>query len=553
MVSGNASIDAASFNNSGTINVTNIFDITAAVDFDNSGTINVTNIFDITAAADFTNAGTISANSFNAIVDSFINQSGARITAGECNFVATSSTDNGTITCLNSEGDAEVVDIATPFNGLSRNDYTDFNIPINGVVFNNSDSDATSQLLGDISKNPNINSGNAASIILAQVSGTNSLLFGALEVVGAEAVVIIANPNGISCNGCSFINASRVDLVTGSDYNRTNDSFDNIANTNITIIENGLDASSVGILNIRAGSFTNTGVLNANIFNLFVDDFDYNDKGTLTTTAFNLEVDDVFSYEDESIGFVWEENDTLTVLGTANITTNNFINHGAIDIAGSGSFEIITDYTAINQGSIVSENGSLNITTYDFFRNLTGGDIAVASLNIIAGGKVTNTATIDVGTLSITASDDSSRTNDTTGFYVSNRGNITATTLNITAVDNFYNRGNITATNFTTSAKSVFFLNKEIDSYDGTYDGGNIFLNGDSSFIADGGDGVDGGIIVNHGNIDLGVFNLDISADSFTNHEGANVTADTVNLNVSSYINDGTIDAVVISDTTIDQ
>ena len=344
-VSGNASIDAASFNNSGTINVTNIFDITAAADFNNSGTITVTNSFDITAAADFANSGTInvtnsfditaadfansgiinatnifditatnftntstiSANSFNAIVDSFINQSGATITAGECNLVVhTSSSDNGTITCLNSEGDAEVVDIATPFNGLSRNDYTDFNIPINGVVFNNSDSDATSQLLGDISKNPNINSGNAASIILAQVSGTNSLLFGALEVVGAEAVVIIANPNGISCNGCSFINASRVDLVTGSDYNRTNDNFDNIANTNITIIENGLDASSVGILNIRAGSFTNTGVLQANTFNLFVDDFDYTEKGIINATIFNLEVDDVFSYEDESIGFVWE-------------------------------------------------------------------------------------------------------------------------------------------------------------------------------------------------------------------------------------------------------
>ena len=128
-------------------------------------------------------------------------------------------------------------------------------------------------------------------------------------------------------------------------------------------------------------------------------------------------------------------------------------------------------------------NGSLNITTYDFFRNLTGGDIAVNSLNIIAGGKVTNTATINVGTLSITASDDSSRTNDRTGFYVSNRGNITATTLNITAVDNFYNRGNITADNFNiTRAKDIFFLNKEIDSYDGTYDGGNISLNGDSIF-----------------------------------------------------------------------
>ena len=34
-------------------------------------------------------------------------------------------------------------------------------------------------------------------------------------------------------------------------------------------------------------------------------------RGILTTTAFNLEVADVFSYEDESIGFVWEANDTV--------------------------------------------------------------------------------------------------------------------------------------------------------------------------------------------------------------------------------------------------
>ena len=145
-------------------------------------------------------------------------------------------------------------------------------------------------------------------------------------------------------------------------------------------------------------------------------------------------------------------------------------------------------------------------------------------MNIIAGGKVTNTATIDVATLNITANNNSARTDDRTGFYVSNRGNITATNLNIAAVDNFYNRGNITAANFTTSAKSVFLLNREIDSYDGTYDGGNISLNGDSSFRAD------GGSIENYGNIDLGVFNLDISADSFTNHASATITANTVNL-----------------------
>ena len=532
-----------------------------AASFNNSGTINVTNIFDITAAANFTNAGTISANSFNATVDRFSNQSGARITAGECNIVVhTSSSDNGTITCLDS-ADTVIDIIAIPTDGLSDNSYETFHIPPSGRVFNNSLSNGTSQLVGEIDANTNYTTDGitaTARVILVQVTSLTdiSLLLGTLEVFGDEAAVIIANPNGISCNACSFINASRVDLVTGN-YNSDTDSFNNIANGNIAIIENGLDASSVGILNIHAGGFTNTGGLQANIFNLSIDDdFDYTQRGIINTTSFNLEVGGDFSNNDATTGFVWEERDTLTVSGTANITALNFINHGTIDItnSASGSFEITTGYTAINQGSIVSD--ILTINAADFFRNLTGGDIAVNTLNIIAGGKVTNTATIDVeGTLTITANNNSARTDDRTGFYVSNRGNITATTLNITAVDNFYNRGNITADNFNiTRAKDIFFLNKEIDSYDGTYDGGNISLNGDSSFIAAGiienygniisltGDSsfiADGGSIQNYGHIDLGNNILDISADSFTNHEDATIDAATLNLAVNSYINDG--------------
>ena len=497
-------------------------------------------------ANSFANSGDISANSFNAIVDAFINQTDATITAAECNLVHTSYTDNGTIACLNFEGDAVVFEIANPTDGLSDNSYTDFNISVNGVVFNNSDSAGTSQLAGDISANPNIGIGEAASIILAQVTGTNpSLLFGALEVFGTEAVVIIANPNGISCNACSFINASRVDLVTGN-YDVNTNTFGTIdENTNIAIIESGLDASSVGILNIQAGSFTNTGGLKANIFNLnVVGDFDYTQRGIINATIFDLEVGGDFNHNDAANNFVWAANDTLTVGGTANITANNFSNGGSITVTGSGSsgsLAITAGYTAINQGSIVS--GNLDLNADDFFRNLTGGDINVANLNIIAGGKVTNTANITVGTLTITANNDSTRTNDTTGFYVSNRGNITATSLNIAAVDNFYNRGNITATNFQiTRAKSVFFLNREINSFYAaghTYDGGTISLTGDSGFIAD-------GDIQNYGNIDLGSNNLDISADSFTNQAGANVTANTVNLiNVNSFIDNGSITATV--------
>ena len=106
--------------------------------------------------------------------------------------------------------------------------------------------------MGDVPANPNFISGNAANIILAQVSGTEiSLLLGAFEVVGAAAEVIIANPNGISCNGCSVINASQLDLRTDN---------------SIAIADNGLDAADVGTLNIRAGSFTNTGVLECEYF-----------------------------------------------------------------------------------------------------------------------------------------------------------------------------------------------------------------------------------------------------------------------------------------------
>ena len=216
-------------------------------------------------------------------------------------------------------------------------------------------------------------------------------------------------------------------------------------------------------------------------------------------------------------------------------------NFGISGSITTDSLNITAGYTALNTGTIVS--GSLDITTDDFFRNLAGGDISVDSLNITAGGKVTNIATINAGTLNIIANNDSSRTDDTTDFYVSNRGDITVTNLiNITAVDNFYNTGDITADTLAITAKDILLLNT--DSIE-PYDGGDIVLSGDSSFIADGGDGVDGGIVVNRGNIDLGVFNLDITANRFINHADATIDADTLNLDVSSFVQNGFIDATI--------
>ena len=60
---------------------------------------------------------------------------------------------------------------------------------------------------------------------------------------------------------------------------------------------------------------------------------------------------------------------------------------------------------------------------------------------------------------------------------------------------------------------------------------GNISLAGDSSLT---GIAAGGKVIENYGNIDLGSNNLDITADIYTNQASSNVTADTLNLDVSS-------------------
>ena len=110
------------------------------------------------------------------------------------------------------------IDIATPnSNGLSNNQVDDFDVATDGTILNNSVVDGTAQLGDtDVTANTNI-TGSEASLILLQVTGsTGSNLYGTIEVFGSEAGLIIANPNGIDCDGCGFINTNRVDLVTGT-------------------------------------------------------------------------------------------------------------------------------------------------------------------------------------------------------------------------------------------------------------------------------------------------------------------------------------------------
>ncbi|WP_245312315.1 hemagglutinin repeat-containing protein [Rhizobium sp. R693] len=111
-----------------------------------------------------------------------------------------------------------LIDIVTPNSqGLSHNKYNSFNVGTQGLILNNFNGEVGTSKLGGITPgNANLKTSGPASVILNEVtSGNRSALNGPTEVFGGRADVIIANPNGITCDGCGFINTPRATLTTG--------------------------------------------------------------------------------------------------------------------------------------------------------------------------------------------------------------------------------------------------------------------------------------------------------------------------------------------------
>ena len=142
-----------------------------------------------------------------------------------------------------------VVNIVAPTaGGVSHNKFNDYDIGSTGLIHNNSLTSGTAKLGGTVGANPNF-SGTAATTIVNEVTSSNtSLLAGRAEVFGNKAGLIIANPNGITCNGCGALNASRFTLTTGvPDYDSgNNDSlYFDVTGGLITIDGNGLEGLDI--------------------------------------------------------------------------------------------------------------------------------------------------------------------------------------------------------------------------------------------------------------------------------------------------------------------
>ena len=483
-------------------------------------------------------------------------------------------TPDGTTTTSTSDvSGVTVVGIAAPdSNGLSNNTYSDFDISSSGVILNNSASASASQLTGgNINGNSNITVGSEAILILNQVTSNNdSLLEGTTEVVGTRAGVIIANPNGITCSGCGFINANRVDLITGTA---------NFSGDDLT----GFSIDDAARFFVSGNGFVSDAV--ADELNLVSRDLRIQTQAKANTTLRVLAGNDTYNHTTNIITSDATEASANSIQINASgyleanyielISTEISSSHGILNAGGdieadrlkldsnglfrnqndggvvgniniSGLLEVITADRFINNGNITAD--TLTITTDAFSNNDNGGTqlgkivvtdifslytpntsytntgtVASAILNLITSGDfVYNSATLNrfnFNNLAITTAADYTQgaAIDIAGdlsIQVSGKASlddtasIQARNLFFSA-DDLYNQADITVTE-----NAIFDLERDFKNgfrLDGTdYDGGNIIA---------------------------GSFNVTATGD-FVNNSSATISADTVTIEVLNFSED---------------
>ena len=252
-----------------------------------------------------------------------------------------------------------LVNIQTPSAaGLSRNTYRQFDVPTSGIVLNNSTS------------NPWLANGVAARTILNEVNSTSqSYLNGAITVNGTPAQVIVANPNGITINGGSFINTTRATLTTGTAQvsNGTLTGF-NVRGGAVTIGAGGLNNSATPYTDILSRAAYVSGALRAQNLGITTG---------LQTVAYDT-------------GLITDQDTNTYAAGALTIDTaalgGMYANHISMLATEAG-------LAVRNQGNWQASGGQIVVTADGLLQNLGTVSAGVASLATVKG-HIENAGTV---------------------------------------------------------------------------------------------------------------------------------------------------------------
>ncbi|WP_460061725.1 two-partner secretion domain-containing protein [Pseudomonas sp. S2_A05] len=306
-----------------------------------------------------------------------------------------------------------IINIATPnASGLSHNQFHDYNVGAQGVILNNGAAQTTyTQLGGHVVGNPNLkNSGSAQAILNEVISGNPSQLRGYTEVAGQSARVIVANPYGITCNGCGFINAPRVTLTTGKPVleNGRLDRFQ-VDQGSVAVEGAGINATNIDRFEIITRSAKINAQIQAQNLTIVAGRNDVNaDSLNATARADDGSAKPQLAIDSSALGGMYAG--AIKLVGTeagvgVKLDGKLIASGGDIQLDANGQLSLAdtsaTGAVNVKAASLDAQapiyaGTSLNVQTQG---NLTNRQTLAArdSVNLSAGGQLTNAGAIEAG------------------------------------------------------------------------------------------------------------------------------------------------------------
>ncbi|MBZ9266909.1 hemagglutinin repeat-containing protein, partial [Escherichia coli] len=268
---------------------------------------------------------------------------------------------------------------------------------------------------GLIQNNPNLKAGGEAKGIINEVTGGNrSLLQGYTEVAGKAANVMVANPYGITCDGCGFINTPHATLTTGRPVMNADGSLQALEVTegSITINGAGLDGTRSDAVSIIARATEVNAALHAKDLTVTAGANRITADGRVSALkgegdvpkvavdtgalggmyARRIHLTSTESGVGVNLGNLYARDGDITLDASGRLTVNNSLATGAVTAKGQG-VTLTGDHKAggnlsvSSRSDIVLSNGTLNS---DKDLSLTaGGRITQQNEKLTAGRDVT--------------------------------------------------------------------------------------------------------------------------------------------------------------------